>query len=345
MSWTPGSPPVALRAVAPAPDSMAWRGYLEREGYTPAEAAQVLADLGTRLAERLDAVARGRLASGDEMEPAEAAVTWSGAVIMLLEASPPALIATLDQRPPLYLSAQGLGARLGNHGAAPELGAALLVDRVTGARWWGRSYSDADQAGTTVVAAQLYQLLGVAVPRVRLAQVEGDTWAVHPEPRAWDELDADLVARWGRQLAGDLPADAWIGNTGGPAAMRARQVEIPGMALTLRLDLAACLTFRGPGRRDASWTADDLAELRQALDAPSRSTLGKVYQTAKASPQLLAPMVEKIATLTEAEIVGAVSAGRLSDRARAGLVAALIGRRELVAVEFQRLIAGTIPIA
>lgn len=342
MTWTPGSPPAGLHPTPPAPSSTAWRSYLSREGYTAAEAFQVLGELGPRLAERLDAVARARLATGDELDPSEARSTWTGAVVALLAERPPALIAALDHRPPLYLSAQGLGARLADHGDAPELGARLLVDRLTGARWWGRSFTDPDQAGTTVVVAQLYQVLGVAVPRVRLAELGGATWAVHPEPRAWDELGPELVGLWGRQLAAELPADAWLGNTGGPGAMRARQVEIPGTAGTLRLDLSACLNFRGPGRRDPTWAADDLAELRGALAAPPRSALGKVYQVAKASPELLAPMVQRVAAVTEAEIVAAVTAGSLGDRARAGLVASLIGRRELVAGEFRRLIAGAI---
>ena len=340
MTWTPAAPPPELRTAPPS--SIAWRAYLAREGYTAAEAAQVLGEIAGHLAARLDAVARARLALGDELDPSEASVTWSGAVAMLLAETPPALIATLDHRPPLYLSAQGLGARLADSGEAPELGARLLVDRLTGARWWGRVYTDPDQAGTTVVAAQLYQLLGVAVPRVRLAQVQGAPWAVHPEPRAWSPLDALAVARWGRTLAAELPADAWIGNTGGPAAMRARLVEIPDTAGTLRLDLSACLTFRGPGRRDPTWTVDDLAELRAALDAPPRSNLGKVYTVARASPELLAERVKRISMITEAEIVAAVNAGGLGPRPRAGLVAALIGRRELVAAEFGALISGAI---
>ena len=333
-AWTPRTPPDKLvrRLVA---DTPAWRAYLVGLGYAPAELPSVLHGQATPPASRgLIEAAEVRVAElertaaerGQDLDPDEVAQARAGAVRSYLGAYPPARSYLLDRRPEPFLASQAFGRRLVPVGAAPGRGQ-VLEDMITARRWWTVG-EPGDLAGLPVVAGALYRLVGVAAPAARLAQLEDGRRAVHPQPEAWEPLDARRLELHRSTLSGELPADAWLGWAGGTAQLRARLHAMPaGMAATLRLGLD--YTLGRAGSRPAP---------RWGVDAPDLAELLAVKPWAGLEPRAMIPLAERLARVTDAQVRRAVALGQLEDGGR--LTATLIARRDKVARDVLDLATG-----
>lgn len=325
-TWTPRTPPAALTR-RPVEDSPRWRAYLATVGYAPAELGPVLTGAGSRppapgLVEaaelRTAALERGAVEAGAPLDAAGQAAARAAAVRAYLEDHPPARALQVDVRPVPLLSPEALGARLIPVGWADE--AQVLEDLVTGSRWWTVGEAGA-LAGLAVVAGALYRRVGVAAPAARLAVVAGERRAVHPEPRAWEAVAGQVVELQAAHLAAELPADAWTGWRAGLAGMRGRALPVPApLAATMRLELGACLG-RHAGRAAPTWGVEpaELGELRAR------------FPWSTATPASLAPVADRLAAVTDAQVRQAVALGQLEDGAAERLAAVLIGRRDAVA--------------
>jgi len=332
--WSPRTPPAKL-AARPVKDAPAWRAYLVGQGYTPAELPQVLRGRdGTGGHPGLVAAAELRVAQlereagdrGDELTRDEVGQGRAGAVRAFLSDHPPVRVSRMDYRPEPYLDAQAFGRRLVPVGAGPGR-AQVLEDLVTARRWWTVGELG-ELAGLPVVAGALYRLVGVAAPAARLVELEEGRRAVHPQPEAWEPVNAQRLELHRPTFAGELPADAWLGWAGRTAQLRARVHAMPaGMAATLRLGLDYTLGRAG-SRKAPTW----------GVDAPGLAELLAVKPWAGAEPRAMIPLAERLARVTDGQIVRAVALGQLEAGDR--LAATLIARRDLVARDVLELSTG-----
>jgi hypothetical protein len=214
--------------------------------------------------------------------------------------------------------------------ASLEDGGRAYVDQVTGERWTVRTFPTADQAGMTVAAAALYRLVGVAAPAVRLVELEGRPAVAWPRLAAWFPLHL-VPADVSTDLVQELPADVWIGNSRIPDGIKARRYQLPGSALLVRWDLSGCLAYRAHGRPDGAFTPGDVSELGQVLELED-------YARGVSSPELLAPMAERLAAVTEDQARRALELGGLAPERVAVLAPALLARRSLVALAVADLV-------
>lgn len=333
-TWSPGTPPPRLLRKPVSTRSPRWKAWLTGQGYSPGELPGILggADGAPGLASavedrvaELEGAAGGR---GQDLDPGQVAEARAGAVRVYLSAHPPIKVGGLDHRPPAFLAPAELGQRLTPLAAGPG-GRQVLGDLMTGERWWTTGKAGG-QARAAVSAGVLYRLVGVAAPAARLANLPGGETAVHPEPREWYTLDRALWPTWKETVAAQLPADAWLGWRAGRKGIRGRSIaggQGPGV---LRLDIGATLGWTPGGQRVSQW----------GLSVPSVSGGLQVIAETDVDRQVLAPMAQTLAGVTDRQIGEGLIAAGLDRQAAAVLRAVLIGRRDLVVAQVEDLISG-----
>lgn len=336
--WTP-RPPAAGMTRRVVKDSPGWRAYLSSQGYSPAEIPGVLlgreappssSGMVDAVELRVAALERSAIQEGRELDQDEVAKVRAGAVVLYLGDHLPIRVTRMDHRPEGFLPPAAFGNRLAPVGPGPG-SAQILEDLATGNRWWTTG-ERGNLAGLAVVAAALYQVVGVAAPAARLVELDGERLAVHPEPRAWSSM-ARVLELHRATLSRELPADAWLGYRGGLAGLRGREHGMPAsMASTMRLALGSTLGRAG-GRKAPTWGVE-VPELWELLaTAPWKGT----------APRSMLPMAELVAGVSERRIRQVVNAAQLEAGEAAALIATLLGRRDQVARAVLTLAGGAPP--
>ncbi len=281
-----------------------WLRYLRAQGYTDTE-SQALMDGAGRLHPglRREVPRRLQITIGNRHERV------AGIVVDYLAARPPATILTLSERPPAFLSARDMGARLRPVFESGELGE-LYADVLTGARWELTQYTS-PQTAAVLVAATLYRHVRVAAPGARPVVMGGQLQVAWPRLSGWRRIPpAQRHERVVAELAQQAPADAWLHNEAMVSGVRYRSRPIRGMSATLRLQLSGTLGYRSRGRRSKTWPRAALPDFRR--DRAAR------------------PMLERVAGVPVGVLRAAVDRAQLAPEVAAGLVAELVTRQELL---------------
>lgn len=345
-TWTPDLVPASIARSSAAPGSGPWLTWLRGQGYTDDEVTELLrpsrGDSGKGLVQHTAlAAAHAREVAERDGVPFttdDLATARGAAVRAYLEARPPELIEALDPRPPVALSPAALGARLRREGDAPELGAELWRDRLTGRPWWVRRMADEVQRRQVVIAGVLYREVGVAAAEWRLVQLAGVEALACPAPSSWATFGAvELGRRYGADLARELAADAWLGNQRLLEGTRARELAIAGTANLLRLDLVGCLAFRAEGVTSAprDFAAGAPADLDRALEAKA-GVRAALYATAQAEPELVQQGLARVAAMTDDQVAAAIRPGGLPPAAAGDLHRRLLARRDALAARITK---------
>lgn len=309
--WQPALPSPQL-SRSPAFGGDGWRAYLRAQRYSAEEIAELVDGVHgderhPGLAAHVSAGLRAR--APEDRGPSAVA----GLVVDYLEVRIPLAVHDLNPAPDRFLSSADFGARLDPTGERHDLGGEIVVDVLTGARWW-ELRAPRLQLGFVVTAGALYRALGLAAPAWRLVERDGARAAVCPELGAWirllavpEEIDAIRRSR---------AADVWM-LFGGRARFRQRRHAIEGLPVVCRYDLSSAFGYTGRARRDMDWGprvagADDLG----TADVP---------------------MLERIAAVDDTTLRRAVALGDLVDDDAAELLGTLTARRERLRARLQRL--------
>lgn len=196
-------------------------------------------------------------------------------------------------------------------------GVTVRADQETGQRWWVRRYAAPGQVHAEVAAGWLYRAAGVTASEWRLVELRGGELAAAQTARRW-WLPLEAVGL----VAGDAPIDAWVDNHQVLEGSRRRRHVIAGLASTVRLDLSGCLGWQRMGAR--ARTSERLevgpwGPLHQAaLDRLARVTDGQIVEALEAARTPASQARGLLELLTERRDQVLVAGGRVISRSRAG---------------------------
>jgi hypothetical protein len=328
-AWTP-----------PVPDLAAFGGWSGSDYAEYAEAIGYSKQGGelTATAKAVQAAHNEAKAAGLDLEAQRAAV------LDLLQKHPPASVVGMSEKPPAFLGPDELGRRLTASGIAakdPDLGH-IFTDALTSERYLVRFQADERQARSEVIANALYRKLGLEAPVSRVVVVGGKVGVATREPVAWVAMEPGHVAPSGldREMAGGLPADAWLGNWNvvgtSTTKIARRQTPLGIGGNILRTDNSGVFAFRFTGAAKP-FDAGSVPELVTLLDESKAPRAAVAFAAAKDDPSLLLPMMDRIGQMTDAEIRAVVAMGGLPSGDAEQLSATLIGRRNVLQLEAAKL--------
>lgn len=313
----------------------------------------IMGDLAKALAEH----AQVKPWAGAPQPPGLAGVIWKGKgsahpsqlakaqdiggdVLEALKDKPPGKVIQVKVAPVSFLDPDEYGARLSsatgslsNSPPVKEMGDAYQ-DTLTGSRVWVRKPTVEEDAGHQAIASAFYRDLGIDVPKVRVARLDGKLAAVQDDvsgwsPKAfgtWDAVDA-------RKIAAEMPADAFLGNWNVTGTSKDRILwranpPAEGSRL-LRSVNDGVLKYRSTGStKGAAWGAK-VTEMDTFLDANGvASNAAALFSEAANDRSLLLPMMDKIAEMDDARLAELVRVGNLRQAEADELLGVLKGRRD-----------------
>lgn len=304
VAWAPEvpGPDLSERAI----DDPRWAMWMEGQGYSGAEISRHLPGL-------IDDV-RGKVAERELSALNTLARVVAGLVVAYLTERPPVRVVELDPRPPQFLDAEDMGARLWPAGGAYR-------DVLTGSTW-EVSPETGPAAGAQVVAAALYRDVGVLAYPVRLVQLDGERRAAWPSPAAWTwkpaaDIGRPLLEVELARLHAEAPVDAWLGAGARPrVALRDEPHELTG--ITCRSDLRAVLGW-SEGEPARAWPTSPAAQLPTA--GPYKGMTRAAWST----------MAARVANMSIRTLEHAITLGGGDATERARLLGDLIARRGMLA--------------
>ena len=209
-----------------------------------------------------------------------------------------------------------IAARLKKTGSKPGGGLAggVYTDSQTGLKYLAKFPPDSNMVASEVLAAQLYRALGVRVPDMRPAVLEGNATILSPwvdglKPLASSvaSFNANVPAIEKKWLAASFPVDVWLADYD-VVGLSWDNLLATSDGVPIRIDPGASLMFRAGGQLKSPLpTMNAAIELDSMLFQPKGDKIQYAFADAKNDPALMVPMATAIAVYMQQGYIDALA--------------------------------------
>lgn len=201
----------------------------------------------------------------------------------------------------------------------------------TGTKWYVKTPADVENARNEVLANKLYEAMGIAVPEVQIATIDGKV-GIASRVETITQASPEVLKKAVGVREG-FAADAWLANWD-VVGQSYDNLALARNGEALRIDTGGALRFRAKGKLKGSSFGNDVAELSSLLNGSQNPQSASVF--GGITDAEIFKGIDKVAAITPTQIEKLVNTfGPVNPTERTALTNVLRKRRQFL-VEWRK---------